>query len=303
MSPAHAGLIAGLTVAAFSAANSLIVRWIGARIPSITLNAWRCTVAALIFLPLWWLSNSTVIPTAHALLWIGLSVLFTIVLGDTSFFLAIKKIGVSKAMPIAKTYPVFTVLLSWVVLHEPLGLLKMIGVALAVGGTALMSRRAPSATEGTTAIDADVRQSARDHRNGFLIAIGTALAWALGAVILKISLTSADVVTVSLFKTIIAGVMLASLSARVDHVPVQAVLLDRTKLLLAGATGVTLAGAALFLVYSTSLVGAGAAAVYSGLAPLFAVPLGVLIFKERMSVAAAIGCSLAIGGIICVSLG
>jgi len=36
---------------------------------------------------------------------------------------------------------------------------------------------------------------------------------------------------------------------------------------------------------------------------LFAVPLGVLIFKERMGLAAAIGCALAIGGIICVSLG
>jgi|GEM_PF-3077046 len=303
MSPAHLGLIAGLSVAAFSAANSLIVRWIGPRIPSITLNAWRCTVAALIFLPLWWWSSGTVVPSAHALLWIGLSVLFTIVLGDTSFFLAIKKIGVSKAMPIAKTYPVFTVLLSWVVLHEALTLLKMLGVALAVGGTALMSRRAPSATEGTTTIEEDLRQSARDHRNGFLIAIGTALAWALGAVILRISLASADVVTVSLFKTIIAAVMLATLSARVDHVPVQDVLLNHTKVLLAGATGVTLAGAALLLVYSTSLVGAGAAAVYSGLAPLFAVPLGVLIFKERMGVAAAIGCALAIGGIICVSLG
>jgi len=302
MEPAHAGLIAGLSVAAFSAANSLIVRWIGARIPPITLNAWRCTVAALIFLPLWW-SSSGVVPGAHALLWIGLSVLFSIVIGDTSFFLAIKKIGVSKAMPIAKTYPVFTVLLSRLLLNESLSVLKMLGVALAVGGTALMSRRAPSATDGTTTIEEDVRKSAREHRNGFLIAIGTAVAWAVGAVILRVSLTTADVVTVSFFKTVIAGVLLATLSARVDHVPVQAVLLDRTKLLLAGATGITLAGAALLLVYSTSLVGAGAAAVYSGLAPLFAVPLGVLIFKERMSIPAAVGCALAIGGIICVSMG
>jgi drug/metabolite transporter (DMT)-like permease len=81
------------------------------------------------------------------------------------------------------------------------------------------------------------------------------------------------------------------------------VLFDRTNLLLAMATGVTLAGAALLLVYSISQVGAGSAAVYAGLAPLFAVPLGVLIFKERMSLIAVIGCLLAIAGIICVSMG
>lgn len=301
MDNAHLGLIAGLSVAAFSAATSLLVRGIGARIPPITLNAWRCTVAALIFLPLWWVTTGGAVPDGRTLLWIGLSVTFSIVIGDTSFFFAIKKIGVSKAMPIAKSYPAFAVLLSWAVLQESLGPLKLLGVAFAVGGTALMSRpgKALAAAERIE----DIERSARDHWIGLSVAIGTAMAWALGAVVLKISLTSADVVTVSLVKTIIAGAMLWTLSARVDRVPVKAVLCDRTNILLAGATGVTLAGAALLLVYSISVVGAGAAAVYSGLAPLFAVPLGVLIFKERMSASAVVGCGLAVAGILCVSMG
>jgi drug/metabolite transporter (DMT)-like permease len=303
MDNAQLGLIAGLSVAAFSAATSLLVRGIGARIPSITLNAWRCTVAALIFLPLWWVATGGHVPDTRSLMWIGLSVLFSIVIGDTSFFIAIKKIGVSKAMPIAKTFPAITVLLSWILLDETLGPLKLLGVAFAVAGTALMSQ--PPADPALAVADnkAEARSSRRDHWIGFLVAVGTAFAWAIGAVVLKVSLTSASVTEVSLFKTIVAGSMLWIMSSRVDRVPVGAVLFNRTSLLLAVATGFTLAGAALLLVYSISLVGAGTASVYAGLAPLFAVPLGVLIFKERMSIPAAIGCVLAIGGIICVSMG
>jgi len=302
MNAAHEGLIAGLSVAAFSATTSVLVRAIGARIPSITLNAWRCTVAGLIFLPLWWMNGGPV-PDIHTLAWIGLSVLFSIVLGDTSFFLAIKKIGVSKATPIAKTFPAFAVLLSWAILGETLNSLRLVGVGLAVGGTILMSRRAPEAAADGAQEGEPVGRSARDHWIGLAVAVGTAIAWALGAVLLKVSLSTADVITVSLFKTAIAGVILWFLSAGVDRLPVSKVLLDRTSLLLAGATGVTLAGAALLLVYSVSKVGAGPASVYAGLAPLFAVPAGVLIFKERMGIVAIIGCLLAVGGIICVSMG
>lgn len=301
MDPAHKGLIAGLAVAGFSATTSLLVRGIGGRIPPITLNAWRCTVAAVIFLPIWWTMTGGVVPDARSLLWIGLSVLFSIVLGDTSFFLAIKKIGMSRATPIAKSYPVFAVLLSWSLLGEAVSALKLTGVVLAIAGTALMSQR----PGGTAALvdNEEERKTARDHTVGVAVAIGTALAWALGAVVLKISLTSASVTTVSLFKTVIAGVMLWTLSSRVDRFPVREVLHNRTNLLLVAATGVTLAGAALLLVYSISMVGAGSAAVYSGLAPLFAVPMGVLIFKERFGVKAIVGCVLAVGGILCVSMG
>ncbi len=301
MDPAHQGLIAGLAVAGFSATTSLLVKGIGGRIPPVTLNAWRCTVAALIFLPLWWVATGGVVPDARSLLWISLSVLFSIVLGDTSFFLAIKKIGMSRATPIAKSYPAFAVLLSWMILGEAVSALKLTGVVLAICGTALMSQR-PGGT-AALADSEEERKTAKDHTTGVLIALGTALAWALGAVVLRISLMSASVTTVSLFKTVIAGVMLWIISSRVDRFPFREVLYNRTNALLAAATGVTLAGAALLLVFSISKVGAGSAAVYSGLAPLFAVPMGVLIFKERFGVKALIGCVLAVGGIICVSMG
>lgn len=301
MDPAHKGLIAGLAVAGFSATTSLLVKGIGGRIPPITLNAWRCTVAALIFLPLWWSTTGGAVPDAHSLLWIGLSVMFSIVLGDTSFFMAIKRIGMSRATPIAKSYPAFAVLFSWILLGEALTSFKLIGVILAITGTALMSQR-PGGT-AALAVDEEERTRSRDHTVGVAIALGTAVAWAAGAVVLKISLMTASVTTVSLFKTVIAGVMLWGISSQAERVPVRDVLYNRTNILLAGATGVTLAGAALLLVYSISMVGAGSASVYSGLAPLFAVPMGVLIFKERMGVKAIIGCVLAVLGIIFVSMG
>lgn len=300
MTYAHLGLITGLLAALFAAATGLLVRGISAPLHPVSLNAWRCTVAAIIFLPLWLIWNSAGLPNIYGILWIAVAVTFSIVIGDSSYFLAIKKLGVAKAMPIAKSYPAFAVVFSFFIFGESLGLIKIVGVILAITGTTLMSQQSKVIADPLNEVDQS--HASRNHWTGVAIAIGTAIAWALGAVVLKQSLTKADVITVSLVKTIIAAAMLWSISARVDAVPVRKRITDRKSFVLATATGFTLAGAALTSVYSIQYAGAGVGSVYSGLAPLFTIPLGVLIFKERMSLLAVVGAISTIAGVICVSM-
>jgi drug/metabolite transporter (DMT)-like permease len=300
MTDAHLGLIAGLLAAMCSATTGLLVRGVGVQIPPISLNAWRCTVASLLFLPLWLVWNSAGLPSLTGIMWIALAVTCSIVIGDTTYFFAISKLGVAKATPIAKAYPIFAVIFSFFVFGESLGGIKIIGVVLAIVGTTLMCQR-PKEEAGSAGLDSSSHR-AEDHWLGVAAALGTAIAWALGAIVLKQSLTKADPITVSFIKTIIAGSALWAISSRVDHGRGRSIALNRRAVLLASATGGTLAGAALLSVYSIKYVGAGSASVYTGLAPLFAVPLGVIIFKEKMSVAAVLGCAFAIVGVYCVSL-
>ena len=68
-----------------------------------------------------------------------LSTLLGLGLGDSLDFEAIKRIGVARAMPISMAYPVPAALGAVVLLHEPLGPLALLGVALTLGGVYLVA--------------------------------------------------------------------------------------------------------------------------------------------------------------------
>ena len=57
--------------------------------------------------------------SAQIWLWVILSFLFGQVLGDTSYFIAQKDLGTTKALAIATTFPIFTFILSMIFLDEP----------------------------------------------------------------------------------------------------------------------------------------------------------------------------------------
>jgi drug/metabolite transporter (DMT)-like permease len=59
--------------------------------------------------------------------------------------LAVKRLGASRVAVIATTGPVFTLLLAWLVLGEPLTMTMLAGAALVVGGVSLVSHRSAPA--------------------------------------------------------------------------------------------------------------------------------------------------------------
>jgi len=74
----------------------------------------------------------------RTLLFTGLSALTGGVLGLTTYFHALQKGQASVVVPLISTYPVVTVLLSFVVLGEPITLTKAVGVGFIVAGVMLL---------------------------------------------------------------------------------------------------------------------------------------------------------------------
>jgi len=66
-------------------------------------------------------------------------------LGLLCYYVALETTQASLLVPLTAMYPVFSVLLSYAVLHERLSLLQWVGVVLVVGGAMLLL--SPATTE------------------------------------------------------------------------------------------------------------------------------------------------------------
>lgn len=87
-----------------------------------------------------------VVATGHGGLQLGESATFALAtglcaaLGLVCAFLALRHAEVSVVVPVMSAYPIVTVLLSALVLSEPVTASKGVGVALVIGGIILLSR-------------------------------------------------------------------------------------------------------------------------------------------------------------------
>lgn len=289
------GEIAGLGAAFFAGFTGILSKAIGTRMSAIATNTARCTVAACIFSLALLAGGDAPLFDWHSLFWIALSVLFSIVLGDTFFFLAIRHIGVSRATPIAKAYPAFTVVLGFVLVGEPLSAVKMAGVATAVCGTILLSGKAGTAV-GAVAHDRS------GHWRGVMLAIATAMSWSLGLIAIKLALTTWTAWQTNVARMYLAVAFLWPLAWHGGVFPTREQLRERSTAVFLVAIGVCLAGSTLCLVLAVSKIGAGSAAVYSSMAPLFAVPLSAIIFGETLSTRVILGALLSMAGVIGITL-
>jgi len=218
--------------------------------------------------------------------------------GDTLYINALGFLGVSRTFPITNSaYPFLTFLLAVLLLGEAVSWTLPIGGALIVGGISwivLEQRRA----------DADASVSIELVR-GLLFALAAALAWAaatiwlrgqqgdlnaLGAASLRIPAASAAV-----WLTI-------AMTARVGREqPVRQVTVR--SLLVVAAAGVLGTGlGSILFIYAVDDLGAAKTAFLTTSAPVFALPMGVLLLGERLTPRVLLGTLLTIAGIWLVLL-
>jgi drug/metabolite transporter, DME family len=241
----------------------------GAGLNAMFINAARCGISGLVFIAIWpFLANRQPVPTA-AWLFLGTSMLLGLGLGDSLYFEALKRIGVSRAMPISMGYPVLAAIGAVVLLHESLGPLAAVGIALTLGGVYLVAARPRAEAEKK------LRVAVSDW-SGVALAVAAAVSWSCSTLALGPALSLVDVPTVSAIRTPLASAVLFAAAARTGVLPPAGVVLrSRVALLLlaTGAASVVSTGA---FVVSVALAGAGRAAVLTATSPLFAVPLSVV---------------------------
>ncbi len=109
-------------------------------------------------------------PVAGETSWLILSGLCSMCIGDWLYFAAIAHIGIGRTVIITMSTPALTALLAWPIHHQQLYLGQWLGIAFVVGGGILAESHQLQSATSSTAID----------RKGVWLAIGTAMAWTVG---------------------------------------------------------------------------------------------------------------------------
>lgn len=233
----------------------------------------------------------------RAWLFLGLSGLVGLSLGDSFLFKALLELGPRRAMLVMASWPIFSTLFAFLLLQERIGLREGAGILLTVAGIAwvVLERRGPSSREGRGKTG-----------RGVALALGGALCQALGVVLAKEGLAGGlPPLSGTLIRMVVAaGGLWAAAPFLAAPVSAGSVFRDRRALLytaLGAATGPFL-GVWLSLV-AVAHAKVGVASALMALVPILILPLVRLFFGERVSLRALLGTTAAVAGAVLLTAG
>jgi drug/metabolite transporter (DMT)-like permease len=290
------GELAALLSALAWAISSVLLTAGAKRLHVIPLNLIRCVVSAGFFLALLpffgGFAALAEIPASHYI-YLLISVLGLLVVGDTLFYRSMDLAGVSWAMPVSNINPLWAVLLAALLLGESLTWPVALGAALVVGGTILISSTSRAAVPGD-----ELRRRAR--RTGLLLALAASVLWGIGQVALKPGTEGVDPIVVnSLRQPMGALILLGVFVVRGQWGEFRA--LDRRSWSIILLASLLSAGVAtLFFVIAVQKAGAGRASILNASAPVMALPFSILWLRERPTIRTVFGTLLTIAGLALV---
>lgn len=243
------------------------------------------TVGVLASLPKW------VILVAIVSGVIGLGV------GDTLYMLGLKTIGVSRAVPLASTYPLFSLLWAVLFLNQPLSFMTLTGAAIILLGICLLSKKNAQSTDA----------KGKKLLTGVLASLATAVAWSASLTLMDAVFASGisgldanyAIVTVRIASL---AVMLTAFSPLIDR--------NRNFLKITWKTLITLCVGGLvanglgwlLINYSFFYIPETQAIPISSTSPLFAALAGFLFFKEKATWFSIVGAVAVVAGIFLIFL-
>jgi drug/metabolite transporter (DMT)-like permease len=286
------GALAALGSAIAWAVTSLLARTLMPVLGSVGVNAVRSTIGGAI-LVVWVLATAgagafTAI-SASAWVFLTLSIVVAIALGDTVFFESTKALGLARAMTISTTYPLGAALIAAASLDEPVTPPIAIGALVTLAGLVLIV--APWA--------------GRPPEERFWFGVGTAalasLAWAVSTVLVKPPLAEMDAVTAQAVRLPLASASLW-LTPWARGTPRALALSSRSARVRILVLGVITAVSSVMFVAGVKHAGVAVASVLSSTAPMFAIPLAVAFLGERLTARALLGVAITIAGIVVLQL-
>ena len=286
------GEIAALLTALSWTATMLAFEAAGKRIGSLNVNFLRVAIAA-VFLAvfgylhrgLWWPRDASL----HNWIWLSVSGLIGLTLGDICLFRAFILVGARISALVMAFVPVISALISWLFLGEILSRLDQAGMLLTTAGVVLVVSGRRTDDNGIT-----VRYSPL----GLIMALGGALGQAVGLVFSKYGMGAYDAFAanhIRLLAALAGFVLIFSLTGRWRLLAVS--LRHRSGMAFTGIgsffgpfVGVSLS---LYAVQHTQV---GIAATIIALVPIFIIPPSIIFKKEKIGPRDIIGALLAVGG-------
>lgn len=289
------GVVAGLVASFLFAITNVIYRKLDQRISVLGIIATRVWVslplAAVLILPQITQGEFELTPSVVLVLFV--SVFTGMVIGDGCYFLSQVKIGVSKAYPIAMSYPLLVYVLAALFLEEAVIISRVFGAIMVVTGVGLIARM-----ESDDRIEEPISES-NTPVIGLLLVVITIIAWAASDLTLQIGLVDIDPLGANFVRIAIGSAVLLPIgpySLKRDDF-----LFD--KRLLAIVLGTGLIGFTipiLLMTFSVDYIGATVTAIIMASSPLFGTPLSIVYLKERVTRTIGVGTVLTFLGIILV---
>lgn len=226
---------------------------------------------------------------------LSLSMFLGTVIADTAYLASQERIGVSNALPIAMTYPIFTYAIAVVFLSEGLFLSRTFGIVLAVIGVIAISREKSEKTDET--------QSSRTvHIVGVALAMSTAVLYAASTLFIQIGISDIDPVVGTFIRFFSGSLIFIPLflvaKSRRTHIPAR-----RTTKIVAVVSVFESGIASLLYVTSVKYVGAVISSVLGTTTSLFGIPVSVSILGERLTRMDMMAVLATIIGVILVLVG
>jgi drug/metabolite transporter (DMT)-like permease len=289
MSELALGIVAALGSAATWALICILAQSLSGRLTSAGINALRALVGGLIvFIGAVATGYGAEIVTMP--LWVALALWASILIGyaggDTVFFLGMQHLGVTRAHTLSMIHPLMSTMAGILLFGEVMDVTHAAGVLLVVGGLALIVTG-----QGEGSADAS-----RARRRGVALVLVAAVAWTVGAVMLKPPLQVVSPIAATAIRSPVVGsVLWLTPWARGTW---------RTVRLTRGREALVLAAICLFsalspILYTFGIKYAGVAigTVLSTTSPLFTIPLEIAILGRRPTLRTVLGAVATVCGI------
>jgi drug/metabolite transporter (DMT)-like permease len=269
-------LIALLSALLWAIASVLLT--MGAkRLHVLPLNLVRCVVSTAFFwalLPFYGGFKALATIPPGAWLWLVVSVLGLLVVGDTLYFRSLDLAGVSWAMPVASINPLWAVLLAALFVDEPLSWSLLLGALLVVVGVTLLNKPTGQASNGQT-----IAPQAR--RTGLLLAFAVSILWAGGQVALKPATAEMTSVVANSVRQPMGMLMLLGLNLTQGRLCELKKVDRKSWLVILVASFIGTGVGTLLFIMAIQISGAGRTAILTSTAPLLAMPFSMLWLRER----------------------
>jgi drug/metabolite transporter (DMT)-like permease len=276
--------------------SSTLTKSLTGKFQPMNLNLLRCLAASIFFwmiIPFYPGTKALTQTPSTPLLYLILSAVIGIAVGDTMYFRGLRLINVTLAFPIAQSaMPLMTLGAAVLFLGEPITWSFALGTVLVLGGIYLIIT-----PQGKTRLLLRGRSLEKKGASISLILLAASL-WAISISFLKVGLQQVNLILANGIRLPIASLLMMILVLMQN--PNRQLARPRFRHISLGAFGGLLAfgiGGILFL-WAIQTAGVGKAAVLTSSAPLFGLPLSVVYLKEEVTRKIILGTVLVVSGII-----
>jgi drug/metabolite transporter (DMT)-like permease len=290
------GVIIALVASLAWAGSSTLLKYLSSRIDAISVNTMRLWVGsiALVALVIFSGRSSDILQApVFSILMVVASGILSNTIGDTIYIRSLSYLDVSISYPISQSaFPVLTLIAAIFFLNETFKWFNIIGAVFVISGILMIVKN---------------NKQVVIHKNtgkGVALTLIAAVLWAAGSITLKIGLTQVDTFVAAAIRVLISATLLTAVAfgrPAPDSLKIRSYG-TRNLILVASAGFLTYGVGAIGYVTAMHLIGAGKTVLLSASAPVFLLPMSVLILKERLSLIALTGVFIAVAGIYLVAL-